>query len=127
MNGQKLNKLYRIGAYLFLLVPYMAIIFYFSFWVRITNKFLGWATLLIEILCYYAIYIVINHVIIRKFVPNKTIVIIETLLFLTVCTMCCSDVKYENTDINQYYRTGFGGNTDNEYITIDTTLRYVGR
>ena len=84
-----------ILSYLYIFTGFACIIYYISYNIRITNKLEGWAVmLLIALLCFIA-YTAINHIIISKIIPNKLLIIIETLLFVAMLTLIVSDWNYE--------------------------------
>ena len=73
------------------LLPY----FFVSYYVCIANKPLGWACMIAIALTYFIVYTVINHILIRKVISNKLLIIIEVLLIVSMLTLIISDVRYE--------------------------------
>lgn len=70
--------------------------YYISYSIRIANKPEGWALMLFfASLCFIA-YSTINHILIRKIISNKLLIIIEALLFVAMLTLVISDFKYED-------------------------------
>lgn len=72
-----------------------SIFFFVSNYVCIANKPLGWACMIAIALTYYIVYTVINHILIRKVISNKLLIIIEVLLIFSMLTLIISDVRYE--------------------------------
>lgn len=85
----------NILVYLYIIFFYSYIIYNFSFYVRITNKLEGWAMLVGETLLYIIVFIIVNHVIVKRVLSTKTLIIIEVLLILTVVTLIGSDLMYD--------------------------------
>lgn len=48
-----------------------------------------------ETLLYIIVFIIVNHVIVKRVLSTKTLIIIEVLLILTVVTLIGSDLMYD--------------------------------
>lgn len=84
-----------ILSYLYLFVGYSYIIYYISYYIRIANKPEGWVFMLFYALLCFVVYVVINHIFIRKIVSNKLLIIIEVLLFVAMLILVIGDLRYE--------------------------------
>lgn len=85
-----------ILVYVYLILGYSYIIYFISYNIRIANKAEGWIVMLVVALLYYILYIAINHVIIRKIISNKLLIIIDALLFTAMLTLVICDMNYEH-------------------------------
>lgn len=83
-------------SYLYLTIGYAFIIYDFSYSVRTAAKPIGWGMLIIFTFGYYSIYVLINHLIIKKIVADKILNVIDLLLFLSLITLIWSDIMFEN-------------------------------
>ncbi len=88
--------LMRILAYLYLISGYSYIIYHLSYYVRVANKPLGWLLLIGNTIMYTFIYTILNHILIKKIVSKRTLIIIEIILILTMLVLLWSDIKFEN-------------------------------
>lgn len=96
MEKKPHKYLLYILSYLYIFIGYSYIIYYISYSIRIANKPEGWALMLFfASLCFIA-YSTINHILIRKIISNKLLIIIEALLFVAMLTLVISDFKYED-------------------------------
>lgn len=84
----------KIFAYLYLIAGYIYIIYYYSYEVRIQDKPLGWFFLNVGILDLLAVYVLINHLLVKKVISNRTLFIIEAFLFITYVTIWWSDIMF---------------------------------
>ena len=80
-------------AYLFLYVGFIFIIFVLSLYVdyrscRPMNFLFGYTNSLV----YFLIYTMINHILVRKVVPTRVIIIFEILLIVALVAIACSDL-----------------------------------
>lgn len=82
----------NILVYLYIIFFYSYIIYNFSFHVRLTNKLEGWAILVGETLLYIIVFIIVNHVLVKRVLSTKALIIIDVLLILTVLTLIGSDL-----------------------------------
>lgn len=93
------NKAQRYTKYLlsmmYLILGYSYIVYYISYTIRITNKLEGWAVMIGIVLLYFLAYMGINHILIRRILSNKLLIIIDVLLFVTLLTIVISDWEYE--------------------------------
>ncbi len=95
MKEKKHKRLLYVLSYLYIFFGFSYIINYISYHIRITNKPLGWVVLLFDTLVYFAVYIAINHILIRKVISSKLLLMIEALLFVAMLTLVISDLEYE--------------------------------
>lgn len=95
-----LKSKYRIlmtyVSYCYAFITYIAIIYNFSYKVHIAAKPIGDIILIIDTLIYLIVYMVINHIVINRIIPKKTLCIIEFILFITLCVLWWSDLMLEN-------------------------------
>lgn len=80
---------------MYLILGYSYIVYYISYTIRITNKLEGWAVMIGIVLLYFLAYMGINHILIRRILSNKLLIIIDVLLFVTLLTIVISDWEYE--------------------------------
>ena len=69
---------------------------FFSYKIRMLAKPIGLALLVVSTLGFYAVYIVINHLIIKKIISKKVLITIEILLLITLYALFESDIMFEN-------------------------------
>lgn len=96
MKRNYVQKIKYVLATLYLLFGYTHIIYYISYTVRITNKAEGWLYMIAVALFRYIVYVIINHVIIKRIVRHKVILLIEVLLFIAMLTLLISDLMYDH-------------------------------
>ena len=89
----------RIISYLYLFISYAAIIYNFSYNIKIMAKPIGSLLLCLYTIGYCIIYAIINHLVIKIVVSNRVLLLIEWLLFVTLCVLWWSDIKYENRNM----------------------------
>lgn len=95
MEKKPHNYIIYLLSYLYIFIGYSYIIYYVSYNIRITNKLEGWAYMIAVALMYFIGYSVINHLLIKKILSNKLLIIIEVLLFVSMFTLVISDFMYE--------------------------------
>lgn len=90
----------RIASYLFLYSAFISIFYFYTYSVWICSKPIGLALVFLTAFGSLLLYALINHIIIRKIVGLKAIVIFETILFLLfmAVTICYADIE------NYYYQ-----------------------
>lgn len=81
-NDRLIKILKEIVAYLFLYGVFLGIFYDFAYDAWICAKPIGLMLALLKALCFLLLYALVNHIIIRKIVGLKTVVIFETILFL---------------------------------------------
>lgn len=96
MKKKKHKCLLCILSYLYLFVGFSYIIYYISYNIRITNKLEGWAVMVFVALLYFVVYVAINHILIRKLMSNRLLMIIEAFLFAAMLTLLISDLNYDH-------------------------------
>lgn len=95
MGRKSQNYIKYLLSYLYIFIGYCYIIYYISFHIRITNKLEGWAYMIAISLMYFVGYTLINHLLIKKILSTKLLIIIEVLLFVSMFTLIISDFMYE--------------------------------
>lgn len=95
MEEKLRNYIIYLLSYLYIAIGYSYIIFFISYYVRIANKPLDWACMIAIALIYFIVYTVINHILIRKVIANKLLILIEVLLLVSMLTLIISDFGYE--------------------------------
>lgn len=93
-----------IIAYIYLLVGYSYIIYYVSYTIRITCKPLGWAMMLAIALMFFIAYVIINHILLRRILSKKLLVIVEVALLVSILTLVWSDISYEHCQHLMYLK-----------------------
>lgn len=86
----------KVISYLYLFISYAAIVYNFSYYIRIMAKPIGSLLLSMQTIGYCITYVIINHLVIKIVVSNRVLLLIEWLLFVTLCVLWWSDIKYEN-------------------------------
>lgn len=95
MKKKTQKYLLCILSYLYLFVGFSYIIYYISYNIRITNKPLGWVLMIFYALLFFAVYIAVNHIFIRRVISNRLLLLIEALLFVAMLTLVVSDWMYD--------------------------------
>lgn len=90
------EKWKKVAAYGYLLVGYIVIEYNFSYGIRMTSKPIGSMLLVLFTLGYYLVYILLNHLLIKRFVSSKILIIIEIVLIITLVTLFYSDETFVN-------------------------------
>lgn len=88
------KEILRVLSYLFVFVGFSYIIFFISYYIRITNKLEGWFFMLCVAVFYFIVYIALNHILIRRVISNKFLLMVEALLFVSMLTLVASDLSY---------------------------------
>lgn len=96
MNKNIIPRIKKGGAYIYLLCVFAAIIYNFAYAIRIVAKPLGMIVLISQSIGYEIVYVIINHLFIKKVVSNKILIAIEVLLFIALCTVWWADIMYVN-------------------------------
>ena len=89
------KEILRVLSYLFVVGGFSYIIFFISYYIRITNKLEGWFFMLCIAVFYFIVYIALNHILIRRVISNKFLLMVEALLFVSMLTLVISDMSYE--------------------------------
>lgn len=95
MKKKTQNYIKYLLSFLYIFIGYCYIIYYISYHIRIVNKLEGWAYMIAIALLYFIGYSIINHLLIKRILSNKLLVIIEVLLFVSMFTLIISDFMYE--------------------------------
>ncbi len=96
------NYLRELLSYLYIFTGFLCIIYFISYNIRIAIKPLGWAIMLFNAVLCFIVYITINHIIIRRIISNRFLIVIEALLFSAMLTLVISDVRYEDYQHQKY-------------------------
>ncbi len=91
-----------VVCYGYLFLVYIAIVYNFSYQIRIEGKPLGQFIVIPRTLGLFIAYTIINHLILRNVVSHKILLIIELLLFMTLCALWWSDQMVEFRPIEKY-------------------------
>lgn len=74
----------EIFAYIYLYAGYIFIYYYCIYWFECSTKPVGLFLCVVEALILYALYLLLNHLIIRLVTGHKILVLVETLLILAI-------------------------------------------
>lgn len=96
MKSKHIKCLKKAIGYIYVYSSYIAMVYFFSYKIRMLAKPIGLALLVVSTLGFYAVYIVINHLIIKKIISKKVLITIEILLLITLYTLFESDIMFEN-------------------------------
>lgn len=80
----KYHILKSIACYLYLFMSYTAIIYKFSYGIREIIEELGMYLLIRDTFYYLLAFFIINHLLIKKVVSNKIVLVIEIILLITL-------------------------------------------
>ena len=97
MKNNNWQSLIKKCAYLYLLLGYATIIYLFSYYVREAVKPISWAIITALALVGYFVYLIINHLLIKRVISKKILIGIELLLLLTLFVLWWSDIMYETS------------------------------
>lgn len=86
----------NVCAYLFLYASFMTIAYNSTFYLWVSTKPIGFFILIIFDILSVIIYGIINHIVIKKIVGLKTVVIFETILILLMVVLIFCNFRYEN-------------------------------
>lgn len=95
-NSQSIKIFKSAAAYLFLYATFIGIFYHFAYEAWLCVKPIGLMLVLIEACFFLLLYALINHIIIRKIVGLKTVVIFETILILVIIVLTCCYINIEN-------------------------------
>ena len=90
-------------SYAYLFISYIAITYNFSYKIRTAAKPLGDFILILDTSIYLIVYMAINHIVIKRIIPQKTLCIIEFILFITLCVLWWSDLMFENRHTEPFF------------------------
>lgn len=94
MQYKKNKTLLLKCSYIYLFIGFSFFIFVTSYCVREADKPLGYAFSLMGILFNYIVYVLINHIFIRKMISHKILFLIESLLLAAMVALMISDLLY---------------------------------
>lgn len=95
-NSQSIKIFKSVAAYLFLYATFIGIFYHFAYDAWLCAKPIGLMLVLIEACFIILLYALINHIIIRKIVGLKTVVIFETILILAIIVLSHCYAAIEN-------------------------------
>ena len=95
-NDRLIKTLKEIVAYLFLYGVFLGTLYDFAYDAWICAKPIGLMLVLLKALGFLFLYALVNHIIIRKIVGLKTVVIFETILFLVFFVLSGCYAAIEN-------------------------------
>ncbi len=95
-NNQSIKIFKIVTAYLFLYATFIGIFYDFAYNAWICAKPIGLMLVLLKACFIILLYALINHIIIRKIVGLKTVVIFETILILVIIVLSHCYAAIEN-------------------------------
>ena len=86
----------RTGAYLFLYVGFIYIFYDYAYDAWLCPKPIGLMLVLLKSLVLILLYSLVNHLLIKKTIGLKTIVVFESILLVTLCvlSLCYTVIEY---------------------------------
>ena len=95
MEKKLCNYIKYLLSYLYIVIGYSCIFYFIAYYIRVEDEPFGWMIRQCEGLLLFIAYAAINHILMRKVISNKLLIIIETLLFVSMLTLIISDLRYE--------------------------------
>lgn len=95
-NNQSIKISKSIAAYLFLYATFIGIFYNFAYDAWLCAKPIGFMLVILEACFFFLLYALMNHIIIRKIVGLKTVVIFETILILVIFVLAHCYAAIEN-------------------------------
>lgn len=95
-NNQSIKIFKSVAAYLFLYATFIGIFYDFAYEAWLCAKPIGFMLVLLKACIILLLYILINHLLIRKIVGLKTVVIFETILILVIIVLSHCYAAIEN-------------------------------
>ena len=95
-NNQSIKIFKRVAAFLFIYAAFIGIFYDFAYNAWICAKPIGLMLVLLKACFIILLYAFINHIIIRKIVGLKTVVIFETILILVIIVLSHCYAAIEN-------------------------------
>lgn len=86
----------RVIAFTYLIGVYCYMALYFSYYVRIADKPLGYFIVSMRTLGIYLLYVVVNHLIVGFVVRHRILLIYDILAFIMLWCIAKSDIWIEN-------------------------------
>lgn len=86
----------KLISYIFIIALFIAIVFYFSYHIRIASKPIGLFILVGQIALMYIVVLISCMIIPKKFISKKKILLCLILLFVTLVTLFYSDISFVN-------------------------------
>lgn len=96
MKNLKMKRIKEVIAYIYLYACFVFFVFNFSYYLQISVKPLGSLMITVYFALLYIVFILINHLIIKRIIANKIILIIESILLLTLFALFNSDTHAWN-------------------------------
>lgn len=85
-----------VAAYLYLYIAFMAIVYYRTYIIWIAVKPISFILEIFTSLGYVILYGIVNHLLMKKIVGLKVVVIFETILFILIFVLAHCNAYYEN-------------------------------
>ena len=87
----------KTAAYLYLYGAFLAIFCYWAYKAQLADRPLSYFFLFFISLFLWIIYVLVNHLLIKRILGTKTVVIFESILFLTLFALeRCYDVIWDS-------------------------------
>lgn len=83
-KDQKLASIKKIVSYAFLYISFMGIFYDFAYNAWICVKPIGLMLIILRTFAFWLLYILINHLVIKRIVKVNILLIFESVLFLTL-------------------------------------------
>lgn len=91
VNAKFANQMLRVAAYIYLFAGYIVLIYNFSYEIRIASKPVGLMILILYTFGCCVIYDLFNHLLIKKIIPSKILIVIEVMLIITLAILYFSN------------------------------------
>lgn len=112
LNGKNINRLIRyhqyrlkrnwkdiclkILAWIYLLSAFCIFANCFSYNIIIADKPLGYFIVVIKAVGYYALFVLVNHLLVGKIISHQILFVIEILAVLMLFSLLLTDARLEN-------------------------------
>lgn len=80
-------------SYMYLYIGYIYIVLFVEYNIGDASRPIGYFLMLSYVILYYLIYILVNHIVVRRIVKHKTLFIFETLLFLSLVSIIVNELQ----------------------------------
>ena len=100
------KSILQLLSYLYIYIGFYYMIFLASFRVRLAPKPIGWVLIQLILFVVFIMYVAMNHILIRRMISNKLLLIIEALLFVSIGTLIASDVMWETYGYDIHVKGG---------------------
>ncbi len=103
LTNSRLKEIFKLtGAYIFLYVAFIFIFYNFAYDAWICSKPIGLMFVFLKALMYYVPYLIFNHLLLKKIVGLKTVVIFETILLVIIFSLNLCYASIENRYHGRY-------------------------